>query len=157
MSPTADRFGSPASDGRPFQISISQKEGFVLLDLISRNYHLLLSAIDLTRACCANAYYFEWLEKYEPLLDGSLGIARYFAAAAGGLDDARRAFRDRFDELDARDTLADLLMSSAPFPEEHLPNIAGRAIQECIDFVGDLGAAGLGTATAVPSRITPEG
>ena len=32
------------------------------LDLISRNYHLLLSAIDLTRACCANEYYIEWLE-----------------------------------------------------------------------------------------------
>ena len=47
-------------------------------------------------------------------------------------------------------------MSSPPFAEEHLPNVAGRAIQECIDFGGNLGAAALGTATAVPGRITPE-
>ena len=120
------------------------------------NCTIVVSAIDLTRACCANEHYLHWLEKYEPQLNGSLGIARYFAAAAGGLDEARRAFCDRFDDFDARDTLADLLMSSPPFAEEHLTNVAGRAIQECIEFVGNLGAAGLGTATAVPSRITPE-
>jgi hypothetical protein len=110
----------------------------------------------ISRACCANEHYLQWLERYEPLLDGSLGIARYFAAAAGGLDEERRASCDRFDEFDARDTLADLLMSSPPFAEEHLPNVAGRAIQECIEFGVNVGAAQLGWATAVPSRITPE-
>ncbi|HZQ54086.1 MAG TPA: hypothetical protein VFB14_17925 [Bryobacteraceae bacterium] len=124
------------------------------MDFVS--YTILVSAIDLTRACCANEHYFEWLEKYEPLLDCSLGIARYFAAAAGRLDEARGASCDRFDEFDARDTLTDLLMSSPPFAEEHLPTVAGRAIQECIEFGVNVGAARLGWATAALNRITPE-
>ena len=117
------------------------------------NCTIVVSAIDLTRACCANEHYLHWLEKYEPQLNGSLGIARYFAAAAGGLDEARRAFCDRFDDFGARDTLADLLMSSPPFGEEHLTNVAGRAIQECIDFVGDLGAAGWARQRLYPAGI----
>ena len=116
------------------------------------SYTILVSAIDLTRACCANDRYLKWLEKYEPKLSGSLGIARYLAAAAVALEEEAEV--DRCDAFDARDTLADLLMSSPPFPEEHLPLLVRRAIEECIEFGENAGTALLGSATAVPSQTT---
>lgn len=50
--------------------------------------NLLLAAIDLTRACSAHEQSLEWLARYEPVLHGSLGIARYFGLAAEALEQA---------------------------------------------------------------------
>ncbi len=51
--------------------------------------NLLLTAVDLTRACSAHEQYLEWLALYEPVLHGSLGIANYFGVAAEAYERAR--------------------------------------------------------------------
>jgi hypothetical protein len=49
---------------------------------VTATYDLLLTAIDLTRACCANDDYLPWLSHYSDAFHGSAGIANYVANAA---------------------------------------------------------------------------
>lgn len=92
--------------------------------------NLLLTAIDLTRACAAHEQYLEWLARYEPVLYGSLGIAHYLGLAAEALEQAAPSDRN-FNELEAHELLADVLMNSAPLLPEELGAAATEAIQEC--------------------------
>lgn len=101
------------------------------LDLISRSYHLLLSAIDLTRACCASDDYLSWLAQYEPVLHGSAGIANYLASAALAFEEqARSDAACNVDFFDARDELACMLMSSVPLDANGLRQITALAMEE---------------------------
>ena len=45
-------------------------------------YDLLITAIDLTRACCAHELYDLWIGLYASALNGSRGIADYLFLAA---------------------------------------------------------------------------
>lgn len=92
--------------------------------------HLLLTAIDLTRACSAHEQYLEWLARYEPVLHGSLGIAHYLGLAAEALEQATPSDGDGND-LEAHELLADVLMNSAPLTPEELRAAAAEAVQEC--------------------------
>lgn len=98
--------------------------------------HLLLNAIDLTRACAAHEQYLEWLARYEPVLDGSLGIAHYLGLAAEALEHAALSDRNGND-LEAHERLADVLMNSAPLTPEELRTAATEAIEECCSTVLD--------------------
>lgn len=67
---------------------------------------LLLTAIDLTRACCANEHYLTWLSYYSDALHGSAGIANYFSNAALAFEEQAHPQIGRdFDVFDARDKL----------------------------------------------------
>jgi hypothetical protein len=89
---------------------------------------ILLTAIDLTRACSAHEQYLDWLSLYEPVLHGSLGIAHYFGLAAEAYENAAAAPRRDFDEIEARELLADELMASPPLTPEQLTAAAANAI-----------------------------
>jgi len=103
----------------------------VPLDLISRNYHVLLSAIDLTRACCASDDYVSWLAQYEPVLHGSAGIANYLARTAIAFEEQSHSdVACTVDFFDARDEVASRLMSSAPLDANGLRHAIAAAMEE---------------------------
>jgi hypothetical protein len=94
-------------------------------------YDLLLSAVDLTRACCANDNYLAWLALHSDTLHGSGGIANNLASAALAFEEqAHPLLRAHFDAFDARDNLADTLMSSAPLSSDELRAAVRSAIRE---------------------------
>jgi hypothetical protein len=98
---------------------------------VNAAYDLLLTAIDLTRACCANDNYFPWLSRYSDALPGSAGIANYFANAALAFEEqAHPQICLEFDVFDARDNLADILMASAPLSSDELRAVIITAIRE---------------------------
>jgi hypothetical protein len=91
----------------------------------------LLTAIDLTRACCANDDYLLWLSHYSDALHGSAGIANYLANSASAFEEqAHPQIRADFDAFDARDNLADILMASAPLSTDELRMAVMNAICE---------------------------
>ena len=92
--------------------------------------NLLVTAVDLTRACSAHEQYLEWLALYEPVLHGSLGIANYFGLAAEAYERATQLRRD-FDNWEASELLADLLMASVPMTPEDLAAAAAQDVEEC--------------------------
>lgn len=92
--------------------------------------HLLLAAIDLTRACSAHEQYLEWLARYEPVLHGSLGIAHYLGLAAEALEQATPLDKN-CNELEARELWADVLMISVPLTPEELRAAARETVREC--------------------------
>jgi hypothetical protein len=92
---------------------------------------LLLTAIDLTRACCANDNYVPWLSHYSDALHGAAGIANYLANAALAFEEqAHPQIHPGFDVFDARDDLADVLMVSAPLSSDELHAAVTVAIRE---------------------------
>jgi hypothetical protein len=92
---------------------------------------LLLTAIDLTRACCANDNYLLWLSHHSDGLHGSAGIANYLANAAVAFEEqAHPQIGADFDAFDARDNLADILMASAPLSADELRAAITNAICE---------------------------
>jgi hypothetical protein len=94
-------------------------------------YDLLLSAVDLTRACCANDNYLTWLALHSDALHGSAGIANYLASAALAFEEqAHPLLPAHFDAFDARDNLADILMSSKPLSCGELRTAVTTAIRE---------------------------
>jgi hypothetical protein len=98
---------------------------------VNAAYDLLLTAIDLTRACCANDNYLTWLSLYSDALSGSAGIANYFANAALAFEEqAHPQICREFDVFDARDNLADILMASAPLSSDELRGVVTAAIRE---------------------------
>jgi hypothetical protein len=98
---------------------------------VNAAYDLLLTAIDLTRACCANDNYLAWLSRYSDALAGSAGIANYFANAALAFEEqAHPQIYLDFDVFDARDNLADILMASAPLSSDEFRGAVTAAIHE---------------------------
>jgi hypothetical protein len=94
-------------------------------------HDLLVSAVDLTRACCANHHYLAWLTLHAEVLDGSAGIANYLASAALAFEEqAHPLLPAHFDAFEARDHLADILMSSAPLSCDELRTAVTTAIRE---------------------------
>jgi hypothetical protein len=92
---------------------------------------LLLTAIDLTRACCANDNHLLWLSHYSDALHGSAGIANYLANAAVAFEEqAHPQIGADFDAFDARDNLADILMASAPLSADEFRVAVTNAICE---------------------------
>ncbi|MGH6682110.1 MAG: hypothetical protein ACREDL_24970 [Bradyrhizobium sp.] len=93
-------------------------------------YDLLLTAIDLTRACCANDNYLPWLSHHANALRASAGIANYVANAAFAFEEqAHLHVHPGFDIFDARDNLADILMASAPLSSDELRDAVTAAIR----------------------------
>lgn len=98
---------------------------------VNATHDLLLTAIDLTRACCASENYLSWLSRHSDALHGSAGIANYLANAALSFEEqAHPHLGPDFDVFDARDNLADLLMASAPFSCDELRAAVTAAIRE---------------------------
>lgn len=98
---------------------------------VNATHDLLLTAIDLTRACCASDNYLDWLSLHSDSLHGSAGIANYFANAALAFEEqAHPHLGPDFDVFDARDNLADILMASAPLSCEELRAAVTAAIRE---------------------------
>jgi hypothetical protein len=98
---------------------------------VNAAYDLLVTAIDLTRATCANDNYLAWLSRYSDALAGSAGIANYFANAALSFEEqAHPTLFSDFEAFDARDNLADILMASALLTSEDLRAAVTNAIRE---------------------------
>jgi hypothetical protein len=98
---------------------------------INTTRDLLITAIDLTRACCAHENYLTWLSMHRSTLAGSAEIANYFASAAIAFEEQAHptVFAD-FEAFDARDNLADILMASTPLTADELRIAVANAIRE---------------------------
>jgi hypothetical protein len=115
---------------------------------------LLLTAIDLTRACCANDIYLAWFSRYSDALSGSAGIANHFANAALAFEEqAHPQICTDFDGFDARDDLADILMASAPLLPDDLRGAVTTAIHEAAADFFPLPIILPAVATATLSRL----
>jgi hypothetical protein len=99
--------------------------------ILNTTRDLLITAIDLTRACCAHENYLAWLSIHRCFLPGSADIVNYFANAAIAFEEQAHPtlFAD-FEAFDARDNLADILMASAPLTSEELRTAVSHAIHE---------------------------
>lgn len=92
---------------------------------------LLVTAVDLTRACAADELYLTWLTRYADALHGSAGIANYLVNAAIAFEEqAHPQLTDSFDPYIARENLSDILMASAPFSCAELQAAVTTAIHE---------------------------
>lgn len=92
---------------------------------------LIVTAIDLTRACAANELYLNWLVLYSTALDGSAGIAHYLATAATAFEKQRHLpLATAFDPFIARENLSDILMTSPPLGPEELQAAVTTSIEE---------------------------
>lgn len=98
---------------------------------INTTRDLLITAIDLTRACCSNENDLTWLSMHRDTLAGSAEIANYFASAAIAFEEQAHptVFAD-FEAFDARDNLADILMVSMPMYSDELRVAVAHAIRE---------------------------
>jgi hypothetical protein len=98
---------------------------------INTTRDLLITAIDLTRACCAHENYLTWLSMHRGTLAGSTEIANYFATAAIAFEEqAHPTVFAVFEAFDARDNLADILMASAPLTSDELRTALTHAMRE---------------------------
>src|SRR5947209_369429 len=98
---------------------------------VNATHDLLVTAIDLSRACCASDNYLPWLSEHSDALDGSPGIANYLANAALSFEEqAHPHLGPDFDVFDARDNLADLVMASAPLSCDELRAAVTVTIRE---------------------------
>ena len=94
-------------------------------------HDLIVTAIDLTRACSEQELYTNWLALHSDALHGSAGIASYLANAALAFEEqAHPQFPALFDAFVARENLSDLLMASAPLSCEELRAAVSAAIRE---------------------------
>ena len=99
--------------------------------IISTTHDLLITAIDLTRSCCAHESYPGWLSANRGTLAGSAEIANYLASAAIAFEEqAHPAVFADFEVFDARDNLADILMASAPLTSDELRAAVANAVRE---------------------------
>jgi hypothetical protein len=97
--------------------------------IVNTTRDLLITAIDLTRACCAHD--LNWLSIHRGTLAGSAEIANYFASAAIAFEEqAHPTFFADFEAFDARDNLADILMASMPMYSDELRAGVADAIRE---------------------------
>jgi hypothetical protein len=99
--------------------------------IISTTHDLLITAIDLTRSCCAHENYLVWLSANRGTLAASAEIANYLATAAIAFEEQAHPtiFAD-FEAFDARDNLADILMASTPLTADELRTAVANAMHE---------------------------
>ncbi|HSU32595.1 MAG TPA: hypothetical protein VLJ11_15285 [Bryobacteraceae bacterium] len=99
--------------------------------IISTTRDLLITAIDLTRSCCAHENYLAWLSANRGTLAASAEIANYLATATIAFEEQAHptVFAD-FEAYDARDNLADILMASQPLNSDELRAAVTNAIRE---------------------------
>jgi len=97
--------------------------------LITTAQDLVVSAIDLTRACTENELYLAWLTTYSK---GSQFVADYLCRATLAFQMQSAAETLPFDAFVARETFADLLMLSAPLSNSELARTAEKAIREVL-------------------------
>lgn len=92
---------------------------------------LLITAVDLTRACAASELYVTWLNLYADALHGSAGITNYLVNATIAFEEqAKQQLPDSLDPYIARENLSDILMASAPFSCAELQAAVTTAIHE---------------------------
>jgi hypothetical protein len=98
---------------------------------VNNTHVLLITMIDLTRACCANGNYLAWLSRHGKALNGSAGIANYLANGALAFEEqAHPQLPANFEAFDAPDNLADILMASVPLTCEELRAAVAAAIRD---------------------------
>ncbi len=97
--------------------------------LVTTAQNLVVSAIDLTRACTENQLYLAWLTTYSK---GSHFVADYLCRATLAFQMQSAAETLPFDAFVARETFADLLMMSAPLSNSELARTAEKAIREVL-------------------------
>lgn len=97
--------------------------------LVTTAQDLVVSAIDLTRACAENELYLAWLVAHSK---GSQFVADYLCRATLAFHMQSRAESLPFDAFVARETYADLLIASAPLSNQELARAAGTAIREVL-------------------------
>jgi len=99
--------------------------------IVNTTRDLLITAIDLTRACCALETNLTWLSIHRASLHGSADIANYFANAAIAFEEqAHSIVLADFQAFDARDNLAHILMASEPLNGDELRAAVADAIRE---------------------------
>jgi hypothetical protein len=99
--------------------------------MTSEQNALLITAVDLTRSCCANENYFCWLSNHAEELQDSVAIANYLALATDIFQFQANAHIKHFDPLAARDSFADVLMASSLLTVPELQAAVTQCIQEC--------------------------
>jgi hypothetical protein len=92
--------------------------------LVTTAQDLVVSSIDLTRACTENELYLAWLTTYSK---GSQFVADYLCRATLAFQMQSAAETLPFDAYVARETFADLLMVSAPLSNSELARTAEKA------------------------------
>jgi hypothetical protein len=97
--------------------------------LVTTAQDLVVSAIDLTRACTENELYLAWLTTYSK---GSQFVADYLCRATLAFQMQSAAETLPFDAYVARETFADLLMMAAPLSNSELARTAEKAIREVL-------------------------
>jgi hypothetical protein len=97
--------------------------------LVTTAQDLVVSAIDLTRACTENEIYLAWLTTYSK---GSQFVSDYLCRATLAFQMQSAAETLPFDAFVARETFADLLMMSAPLSNSELARTAEKAIREVL-------------------------
>lgn len=94
-------------------------------------YNLFVTAIDLTRACCAHELYDTWIGLHSRDLNGSRGIADDLFLAAVACDLKLPAgVADGADPFVVHENLADILMESKPLSREELQQAVLTAMDE---------------------------
>jgi hypothetical protein len=106
------------------------------LTIATAAHALLVTAIDLTRACAETELYLAWLTTYN---QDSAFIASYLSDAAIAFQ-VEAETRPPFDAFLARENLADSLMAAPPLSRQELRRAARTSINEA---QSDLHAAAL--------------
>jgi hypothetical protein len=104
----------------------------VPIDLVYAAYSLLISGVDLTRACCASENYDAWIAVHGQAM-GSPGIAHYFVLAAKTFAEHPMVRKPDFNAFAARETLADILMASAPLDQEQLREASSLSVLDAVE------------------------
>jgi hypothetical protein len=92
---------------------------FIYASPVYAAYNLLITAIDLNRACCAHELHDAWISLYSSALNGSRGIADYLSLAAVAChEQSYRGASNGVDLFVIHESLADTLMASKPLFRE---------------------------------------
>ncbi|HEY7208807.1 MAG TPA: hypothetical protein VH477_00930 [Bryobacteraceae bacterium] len=104
---------------------------FVYASPVYAAYDLLITAIDLTRACCAHELYDAWIGLYSSALNSSRGIADYLSLAAVAChEQSYRSVSNGVDSFVIHESLADILMACKPLSREELQQAVRAAAKE---------------------------
>jgi hypothetical protein len=127
----------PASVGRQTAAGVARSRKQItrlkglnsMTRLVTTAQDLVVSAIDLTRACTENELYLAWLTTYSK---GSQFVADYLCRATLAFHMQSAAETLPFDAFVARENFADLLIASAPLSNNELARAAETAIREVL-------------------------
>ncbi|HSU60114.1 MAG TPA: hypothetical protein VLI55_12430 [Bryobacteraceae bacterium] len=104
---------------------------FIYASPVYAAYDLLITAIDLTRACCAHELHDAWISVYSSALNGSRGIADYlFLAAIACHEQTHGGVSNGVDPFVIHESLADILVASKPLCSEELRQAVDAAVAE---------------------------